>query len=136
MDNREVGQHIIGMQWEVIEISGTPRRFLASDRPVNMYLMKDRTNGSITVPISPTKLFVAVNDTKYLNDFRRLKPRQMADRINADHLSRARRFVWSNSQSHSLATFIRANMSTKLEKPPFFPSLANYPAPISSATSS
>jgi hypothetical protein len=33
MDNREVGQHIIGMQWEVIEITGTPRRFLTSDRP-------------------------------------------------------------------------------------------------------
>ena len=132
MDNRKVGQHIIGMQWEVIEITGTPRRFLTSDRPVGMYLMKDPT-GSITVPISPTKLFVAVNDTKYLNDFRRLKDRQIVDRINADHLGRARRFVWATSQSHSQATFIRAHMSTKLEKPPFFPSLANYPAPSSGA---
>jgi hypothetical protein len=116
------------MHWEVIEIAGTPRRFLASDRPLGMYLMKEPT-GFITVPISPTKLFVAVNNTTYLNEFRRLKPRQIADRVNADHLGRARRFVWASSQSHSLATFIRAHMSAKMEKPPFFPSLANYPAP-------
>jgi hypothetical protein len=43
--------------------------------------------------------------------------------------------VWATSQSHSQATFIRAHMSTKLEKPPFFPSLANYPAPSSGAAS-
>jgi hypothetical protein len=61
------------------------------------------------------------------------KDRQIVDRINADHLGRARRFVWATSQSHSQATFIRAHMSTKLEKPPFFPSLANYPAPSSGA---
>jgi len=128
MDNREVGQHIVGMQWEVIEIAGTPRRFLTSDRPVGMYLINKPT-GSITVPISPTKLFVAVNNRTYLNEFRRLKPRQIVDRINADHLGRARRFVWANSQSYSLAAFIRGHMSTKMEKPPFFPSLANYPAP-------
>jgi hypothetical protein len=83
------------------------------------------------VPISPTKLFVAVNDTKCLNDFRRLKHRQIVDRINADHIGRARCSVWANSQSHSHAMFIRAHMSTGLEKPPFFPSLANYPAPSS-----
>ena len=29
MDNRDVGQHIIEMHWEVMEIAGTPRRFLA-----------------------------------------------------------------------------------------------------------
>jgi hypothetical protein len=66
MDNRDVGQHITQMQWEVIEITGTPRRFLTSDRPLGMYLIKEPT-GSITLPISPTKLFAAVNNTKYLN---------------------------------------------------------------------
>jgi hypothetical protein len=131
MDNRDVGQHIIEMHWEVIEIAGTPRRFLASDRPLGMYLIKE-PKGSITLPISPTKLFVAVNNQNYLSNFRRQKHRQIVDQINTDHIGRARRFVWAQSQSHSQDEFIRRYMSTKMEKPPFFPSLANYQSSVSS----
>ena len=129
MDNRDVGQHIIGMHWEVIEIGGTRRRFLASDRPLGMYLIKEPT-GSITLPVSATKLFVAVNNRNYLDSFRRQKHREIVDQINKDHLGRARRFVWATSQSHSQNVFIRSHMSTKMEKPPFFPSLAHYSASV------
>lgn len=125
IDNPDIGQHIIGMHWEVIEIAVTPCRFLASDRPLGMYLIKER-EGSITLPISPTKLFVAVNDRNYLGDFRRQKHRQIVDQINKDHIARARRFVWAQGQSRSQSEFIRRYMSTKMEKAPFFPSLANY----------
>jgi hypothetical protein len=128
IDNPIAGQHIIGMHWEVIEIAGTPRRFLASDRPLGMYQMKE-PNGSITLPISPTNLFVAVNnDHTYLNAFRRMKDGAKVNKINADHLGRARRFVWAQSQSHWQNEFVRRHMSRNLEKPPFFPTLANYPA--------
>jgi hypothetical protein len=125
MDLPEVGQRIIEMDWEIIEIVSTPRRFLASDRPLGMYLIKEPT-GSITLPISPTKLFVAVNNRDYLNDFRRQKDRLIVDTINADHIARARRFVWADAKSHAQSEFVRCYMSTKMEKPPFFPSLANY----------
>lgn len=131
MDNPTVGQHIIEMHWEVIEIAATPCRFLTSDRPVGMYLIKEPT-GSITLPISPTKLFVAVNDRNYLNGFRRKAYRRIVDHINSDHISRARRFVWAQGQSHSQREFIRRYMSTKMESAPFFPSLANYPSATSS----
>lgn len=87
MDNRDVGQHIIEMHWEVIEIAGTPRRFLASDRPLGMYLIKE-PKGFITLPISPTKLFVAVNNRNYVSNFRRQKHRQIVDQINTDHRPR------------------------------------------------
>jgi hypothetical protein len=90
-----------------------------------MYLIKE-PKGSITLPISPTKLFVAVNNRIYLSDFRRQKHRQIVDQINADHIGRARRFVWAQRQSHSQDEFIRRYMSTKMEKPPFFPSLAKW----------
>ena len=128
MDVPEVGLHIIRMHWEVIEICNTPRRFLTSDRPVGMRMIKE-PDGSITLPISPTKLFVAVNNADYLGEFRRWKHRKIVDQINLDHICRARRFVWATSQSHWQNSFIRSYMSTKMEKPPFFPSLANYPSP-------
>ena len=132
IDNPIVGQHIIQMQWEVIEISVTACRFLASDRPVGMYLIKE-PNGSLTLPISPTKLFVAVSNRNYLNVFRRQKHREIVDQINQDHIRRARRFVWATSQSGSQTEFIRQHMSKAMETPPFFPTLANYRVRVSGA---
>ncbi len=127
MDNPIVGQHILEMHWEVIEIAATPRRFLASDRPLGMYLIKEPT-GSITLPISPTKLFVAVNNPNYLDNFRRQKCREIVDQINGDHIARARRFVWARDKSRPQSEFVRRHMSTRMEKAPFFPSLTNYPS--------
>jgi hypothetical protein len=40
IDNCDVGQDIIEMHWEFIEINGSPRRFLASDRQFGIYLRK------------------------------------------------------------------------------------------------
>jgi hypothetical protein len=102
------------MHWEVIEIGRTPRRFLTSDRPVEMYLMKEQT-GSITLTISPTKLFVAVNGRNHLNTFCRQKHREV-DQINKDHISRARHFVWATILSHSQNVFIRSRITPKCRR--------------------
>ncbi|HTW53073.1 MAG TPA: DUF4238 domain-containing protein [Stellaceae bacterium] len=132
IDNEIVGLHMMQMKWRVIEISTTPRRFLTSDRPVGMYMMKE-PNGSITMPLSPTKLFVAVNDERYLDQFCQKKDREIVDAINSDHLQRARKFVWAASKSHSQTEFIRAHMGKKMEPLPFFPSLSRYTASVTQA---
>jgi hypothetical protein len=129
IDNEIVGLHMMQMKWRVIEISSTPRRFLTSDRPVGLYLIKEPT-GSITMPLSPTKLFVAVNDERHVDQFCRKKDRDIVDTINADHIRRARRFVWATSKSHSQTAFIRQHMSTGMERLPFFPGLGRYTASV------
>jgi hypothetical protein len=65
------------------------------------------------LPISPIKLFVAVNDEAVLVDLRKAKPRDIARRLNKFIASRARRFVWSRDKSQE--RFIENNMSTRLE---------------------
>jgi hypothetical protein len=123
MDNEVVGQHVIQMAWDVIDISASSRRFLTSDRPIALTLIKE-PHGSITIPISPTKLFVAVNDRRFLDQVRRKRPGEIIEAVNKDLVRRARRFVWATGKPCSQTDFIRKHMSKGMEPSPFFPSLA------------
>lgn len=122
-DNEIVGEHVNKMKWAVIDLSASSRLLLTSDRPVGLFNIKD-PKGMITLPISPTMLFVAVNDPTIFDVLRRTKPREIVGHVNAHLVTRARRFVWAADQSQT--PFVQTNMSTKLESTPFFPNLANY----------
>jgi hypothetical protein len=119
-DNQIIGEHINKMQQAVIDVSAAPYTLLTSDRPVGLFTIKE-ANGMITLPISPTKLFVAVNDRRKLDHLGRKRPADIVSHVNTHLVSRARRFVWGRDQSQK--AFIEKHMSTNLEPTPFFPSL-------------
>jgi hypothetical protein len=122
-DNEVFGTHVNTMHWDVIDVSNAPHRLLTSDRPVEIVRVKE-PRGVISLPISPTKLFVAVNDLRVLDEVRRAKPRIIVSNSNKFVATRARRFVWA--QDESQAPYVRKYMSTNLEPKPFFPSLSKY----------
>jgi hypothetical protein len=72
--------------------------------------------------ISPTKLFVAVNDMRS----RRL--RDIVGPVNTHIVERARRYVWA--QDSSQQAFIGKHMGKKLESLPLFPTLGKYPVSV------
>ncbi len=119
-DNEIVGEHVNKMKWAVIDVSASPHGLLTSDRPVGLFDIKD-AKGMITLSISPTKLFVAVNDPQIFDYLRRRKPSEIVGHVNTHLVTQARRFVWAADQlqTHS----IQEHMSTRLEPTPFFPSL-------------
>jgi len=80
------------------------------------------------MPISPTKLFVAVNDVQTLNILRTRRPRDIVGPTNTQLVERARRYVWAHDLSQT--AFISKHMGKKLEPVPFFPNLGKYPASI------
>lgn len=126
VDNPNFGSYVNQMVWDVIDTSASTRRLLTSDRPVAITLVKE-PHGSITMPISPTKLFVAVNDRRLIDQLRRRKkPGQIVEEVNRDLTLRARRFVWANGKSWSQAEFVRKYMSKGMESLPFFPTLARH----------
>jgi hypothetical protein len=130
IDNENFGAYVNRMVWEVIDTSASTRRLLTSDRPVAITLVKE-PHGSITMPISPTKLFIAVNDRHLVQQLlRRKKPGQIVEEVNRDLVLRARRFVWANGKSWSQAEFIRKRMSKGMEPLPFFPTLARHRSSI------
>ncbi len=61
LDNQFICQHINQMHWGVADLSGADSELLTSDRPVEIYALA-KPKGFISLPMSPTKLFVAAND--------------------------------------------------------------------------
>jgi hypothetical protein len=122
-DNEIVGAHVNRMTQAVIDISTSPYRLLTSDRAVELFNLQG-ANGILSIPISPTRLFVAVNDARILDKLRRASPGQIADQANIHAVSRARRFVWA--QDASQQTFIESWMSSQLEPTPLLPNIDRY----------
>jgi hypothetical protein len=125
-DNDIVGSHINRMKWATVNLSASADRLLLSDRPVEFFRLKN-PNGVVSIPISPNKLFVAVNDTAMLDKIRQTSPRALARSINRYVVSRARKFVWATDESSH--RFIANHMSTKLEPTPLFPNVGRYDTP-------
>jgi hypothetical protein len=59
-DNERLGKHINSMTWAVLDVSRATHRFLLSDRPV-VFANLTNSDGMVSLPIGPTKLFVGVN---------------------------------------------------------------------------
>jgi hypothetical protein len=111
------------MIWDVLDVSGASHQLLTSDRPVVISKLKD-PGGSIIMPISPTKLFLAVNDGRWLQSVRAERKRNIVSRANQQTIERARRFVWAADNSQE--AFIRKYMGKKREPLPLFPNLGRY----------
>jgi hypothetical protein len=59
-DNQRLGTRINGMHWDVIDLSKASHQLLTSDRPLQYQNLAKET-GFISLPIGPTKLFLAAN---------------------------------------------------------------------------
>ena len=123
VDNEKINGHINNMIWDVLDVSGASHQLLTSDRPVVISKLKD-PGGSIIMPISPTKLFLAVNDGRWLQSVRAERKRNIVSRANQQTIERARRFVWAADNSQE--AFIRKHRGKKREPLPLFPNLGRY----------
>jgi hypothetical protein len=123
LDNEIVGAHVNQMTQAVIDLSNSPYRLLTSDRPVEFFNLQG-ANGILSIPISPTGLFVAVNDRDILDKLRRAAPNEIADQVNTHVVCRARRFVWAQDMSQQ--SFIASRMSSQLEPTPLLPNIDRY----------
>lgn len=81
LDNDIVGAHVNQMPFAIIDLSGSPHRLLTSDRPVKLFNLKE-PNGLVSIPISPTKLFVAASDEATFDKLRRASPRKLVCDVN------------------------------------------------------
>jgi len=123
-DNELLGKHLNNMTWGIIDVSSSTHRFLLSCRPVCFVNLKEPA-GAAYLCISPTKLFVAVNDPTTLRRLRTLTARELVHSQNKFAVARARRFVWAHNEAQS--KFVAKYMSTDKEPIPLFPNIG-YPA--------
>jgi uncharacterized protein DUF4238 len=123
-DNETLISHLNKMPFAIVDVSAAPERFVTSDRPVCISNLL-KPDGVIFLPISPTKLFVAVNDVKSLEQIAKQTPLELVRRVNDFVIRRARLYVWAGDKS--LEPFIDEAMSTKMEPLPLFPNAGKYP---------
>jgi hypothetical protein len=119
-DNEILGKYLNNMIWAVVDLSRANNRLLISDRSVVFSNLKEKL-GYASLAISPTKLFVAVNNTTALDFFRRSKPEQIVRAANKDVVTRSRKYVWAHDESQT--RFIQNNMSKNMEPTPLFPNI-------------
>lgn len=126
LDNEIVGTHLNQMKWATVDVSSSSVRLLTSDRPVEIFDLKE-PGGLLAIPISPTKLFLAANDEATFAKVRPAKADQLVENSNRFVVSRARRFVWAADESQT--DYIAEKMSTKMEPTPLFRNIGEYNLP-------
>ena len=99
IDDEQIGRVIINMIWAVLDLSNAPHSLLTSDRP---YITSHGLLSSeclLSVPLSPTRLFIAANDIRRLEVLARQPNKDTAR--NANHLvvQMAVKNVYGNSAS-------------------------------------
>ncbi len=124
-DNPTLVGKLNGMSYAIVDTSAASERLVTSDRPVCISHLGEQS-GVVFVPISPTKLFLAVNDEKSLEQIRAQTPLDLVRRVNSFVVGRARLYVWASDKV--LEPFIKEKMSTEMESAPFFPNIAKYSA--------
>jgi hypothetical protein len=124
IDNEFVINKFNGMYQTVVNLSNSRHHLLTSDRPLALLDLKEK-HGILYLPISPTLLFFASNDQDAAYRLVKLPPSDIATKVNTFVVERARRYVWSDTDSQT--TFIKRRMSTKLEPTPIFGDLDAYP---------
>jgi hypothetical protein len=130
LDNEVVGAHINQMKWATIDVSRASERLLTSDRPVQIFNLKE-PNGVLSIPISPTTIFAAANDAATFDKLRAANPNKIVAHVNDFTVTRARRFVWACGSSQE--QYVAERMSTKLEPKPLLPNIEKYRPPTPAA---
>lgn len=89
---------IIHLHWLVKHVSTGPRRLLLGDNPFERVgdLYKSRT--IISIPLSPTHLFIASDAPDIIDHFARMPARDVVKANNQSSLMNAQRFVYGEAQ--------------------------------------
>ncbi len=98
VDDSRVGLFISNMRWSLVTINTSNGQLLTSDRPVLMTNGLNYPEGHIILPISPTRIFVAVNTDEMVDQLRVSDARKLVYDINHRITSQAQKYVYSTDE--------------------------------------
>lgn len=114
MDHDGIGQLLNDMRWFVVDSHDCEIDFLTSDRPVLMSETLTDPESYVFVPISPRKLFVAVNDAQ-VGERIWFRPRTDLTRaVNDLVVGHAKRFAYGKDDSQ--LGFVSERLSKRPQK--------------------
>jgi hypothetical protein len=98
MDLEKVGNHFNHMPWCVLSLRNGRRNLLTSDRPIVLSNGLQNDDCYVLLPISPTKLFVAANDSVFLKNLSKQSSSDLTSWANRQVASQARRFIYGTDE--------------------------------------
>ncbi|KPH09112.1 DUF4238 domain-containing protein [Rhizobium acidisoli] len=113
IDHKGIGRRLNSMSWNVANVTDSKHILLTSDRPVIINGAISDRDVSIMVPLSPTKLFIAVRDEKTLAQITGESPTQLVARVNRQVVANARSFVFGSDARYG--EFIKKHFATSNE---------------------
>jgi hypothetical protein len=97
IDSQEVGSFLNGMRWNILTVGNPRHSFLTSDAPVVMSNGIKYADSSIAIPISPYRLFVAVNNLAAVEQLRAMNPNMVIAWMNDRVVKQAQKFVYGQN---------------------------------------
>jgi hypothetical protein len=116
LNNHRLGVQINKMTWMVVDLAKAPNHLLTSDRPLIATNGISGANSHIIMPLSPTKLFIAVNDFAESERIQRLGDMELAASVNFTVVRNAIKYIW-NTDTRQLR-FICNHMSANAKNDP------------------
>ena len=107
IDNDKVGETIFGMKWSRIDLSRSKHQLLTSDRPIDMPLGLADPKAYISLPVTPTILFVAEHSQDIADALRKANPTDLVKKNNERVIQQARKYVWGATDLQ--LTFVQKN---------------------------
>ena len=99
LDDRS-GTDIMNMRWATIDLSASSISLLTCDRPFHNGRGIKHPDTVVSLPISPSKLFIATNTEKVEREIDRVGPTDVAVRRNRDTVALAVKHVYGNTDGH------------------------------------
>ncbi|MBB5752859.1 DUF4238 domain-containing protein [Prosthecomicrobium pneumaticum] len=104
---------IIHLHWLVKDVSTGPRRLLLGDNPFKRVGDLYKTRTTISIPLSPTRLFIASDAQDIIDHFARLPARDVVKANNQSSLINAKKFVYGDAERNFIETYLpRHQLST------------------------
>jgi len=116
IDHKKIGTHIMRMFWWTLDLSSSKVDLLTADRPVLRYERLAHRDCLITLPLSPSSLFVAANRHDIVDQIlRRHTLTDIAKKANSDVVARASKHVYGKTDAH--VRFVEKRLVRKGEQP-------------------
>lgn len=95
MDHEGIGQLLNNMRWFVLTIGNDAPRLLTSDQPVLISATLTEENAYVFLPLSPDRLFVAVNSNETEIFIRQRPVKELAEGVNMLVVRHAIKYVYA-----------------------------------------
>lgn len=82
IDDKDIGARIINMRWEIIDLSTAGRSLLTGDVPLMASPGFDKRQCIVSLPVSPTEVFVAAHDIQRICTVLNQHPRDTVRNLN------------------------------------------------------